>query len=65
MTIFVSLKELGTLYLDKILFEGQYPILFTCINSQKDVFLCVNFQRNESESIWLISKISPMTIIVQ
>lgn len=53
---FIKLDEWGELYIDKILFEAGYPVLFTCINGNRDLFICVCCQNNENGTKWLISK---------
>lgn len=54
--LFVVLKDYGKLYIDKVLFEASYPILFTCVNKEKTRFLCVCCQNNASGKKWLITK---------
>lgn len=56
-------KKTGHLKLDKIFFESYYPILFTCINEEKDVFLCVCCQADSNIKKWLITKVPPKTVI--
>lgn len=55
--------ETGVLKLDKIFFESYYPILFTCISEKKDIFLCVCCQADSNVRKWLITDVSPRTII--
>lgn len=61
--IYFDFIEIGKLKLDKIFFESYYPILFTCINEKKELFLCVCVKSNSVMKKWLISKINPQIII--
>ncbi len=56
-------NNIGNLKYDKILFESYYPILFTCLNKDNDLFLCVCCQNNKDIKKWLITKTSPEIII--
>lgn len=63
LDLFVKLEKYGRLYIEKILFESNYPILFTCINQEKNRFLCVCCQNNEKGKKWLITKATSDTIL--
>lgn len=63
MNKFVVLNKYGDLLVDKILFEASYPILFTCIDENKNVFICVCCQNNVNGKKWLISKCEPSTLV--
>lgn len=63
MKEFLEIKNIGKLNIDKILFEGAYPILFTCINEKNEIFLCLCCQSNENGKKWLITKTTPEIII--
>lgn len=63
MNNFFDFKEIGSLKLDKIFFESYYPILFTCLNEKNDVFLCVCCQADLNVRKWLITDVSPKTVI--
>ena len=39
MRKFVKTEKYGTLYVDRILFESYYPVLFSCKNDRNDVLL--------------------------
>ena len=39
MEEFIKLDKFGQLFIDKILFESYFPIVFTCLNEEKDVFI--------------------------
>ena len=58
-----TLKNNETITKDRILFEGAYPILFTCKNENDDLFLCVCCQFSGGIKKWLIVKSSANTII--
>lgn len=57
------LPEIGNISLDKILFEGSYPILFTCKADNGELFLCVCCQMNNVGIKWLIASTDSVTII--
>lgn len=63
MKEFVSIKEYGQLYIDKVIFESYYPIIFTCKNNKKDIFICVCYQNNSSGVGWLVGKVMPCQIL--
>ena len=39
MKKFITLNKYGELYIDKILFETYFPIIFTCKNENNDIFI--------------------------
>ncbi len=47
MQEFIKIDKLGTLQIDKILFESHYPILFTCVNEINELFLCTCCHANK------------------
>lgn len=63
MRKFVDAKKYGILYIDKILFESAYPIIFTAKNQKEELFLCVCCQGNEKGFKWLVGKTDPVSII--
>ncbi len=63
MTCYFNFKQTGELKLDIIIFESYYPILFTCINKNNDVFLCVCCQADSNIKKWLMTDVSPKTVI--
>lgn len=58
---FLSIETLGELFLDRIIFESNFPILFTCVNKDKEIFLC-NCCHRGKEITWLINKSSKESI---
>lgn len=56
MKEFIKLDKYGQLYIDKILFESYFPIIFTCINDNQDIFISVCCQNNEKGCKWLLGK---------
>lgn len=56
MKKFVTINGYGELFVDKVIFETYFPIIFTCINENKDVFLCVCCQNNEKGCKWLVGR---------
>ena len=63
MKQFMEISKLGKLNVDVVLFESYYPILFTCLNDNKDLFLCVCCQSNKEGRKWLITKTTPQIVI--
>lgn len=63
MKEFIKLEEFGQLYIDRVLFESYFPIIFTCVNENKDIFICVCCQNNEKRCKWLIGKTDGMSIV--
>jgi hypothetical protein len=56
MKKFIETDEYGSLYIDRVIFESYYPIIFTCENGVKDLFIVVCCQNNESGCKWLMGK---------
>lgn len=63
MKEFVKLDKYGQLYIDRVLFESYFPIIFTCINARNDIFICVCCQNNEKGCKWLIGKTNGINIV--
>ncbi|EET58829.1 hypothetical protein BRYFOR_09117 [Marvinbryantia formatexigens DSM 14469] len=63
MKEFVKLDKYGQLYIDKVLFESYLPIVFTCVNDKKDVFIGVCCQNNEKGCKWLLGKTNGINIV--
>lgn len=63
MKKFIKLDEYGQLYIDRVLFESYFPIIFTCVNDNKEIFICVCCQNNEKGCKWLIGKTNGINII--
>lgn len=63
MKEFVELDKYGQLYMDRVLFESYFPIIFTCVNKNKDVFIGVCCQNNEKGCKWLLGKTTGMSIV--
>jgi hypothetical protein len=49
--------------LDKILFEANYPVLFTCVNEKQELFLGVCCQNNAEGMKWLLTKTDEQNIV--
>lgn len=60
---FAVLPEYGQLYIDKILFQAGYPVLFTCVDTTRDLFICVCCQNNTQGVKWLVSRTKPTEIV--
>ena len=41
--IYFGIEKYGKLYIDKVLFESTYPILFTCRDEGENLFYAVVF----------------------
>lgn len=63
MKEFIKLEKYGQLYIDKILFESYFPVIFTCINDNKDIFISVCCQNNEKGCKWLLGKTNGTSIV--
>lgn len=63
MKEFIKSDKYGQLYIDKILFESYFPIIFTCVNDDKDIFIGVCCQNNEKGCKWLLGKTNGMSIV--
>lgn len=63
MKKFIKTDKYGQLYIDRVLFESYFPIIFTCINDNNDIFICVCCQNNEKGCKWLIGKTECINII--
>ena len=63
MKEFVAVKGYGKLFIDKVIFESYFPIIFTCVNDKKELFLCVCCQNNENGCKWLVGKTNNYKII--
>lgn len=50
--VFRSIPGFEHLTMDKILFEGQYPVLFTYIDNEK-VYLFICYYRSNREMSWI------------
>lgn len=63
MKKFIKLDGYGQLYIDKILFESYFPIIFTCVNDNKDIFISICCQNNEKGCKWLLGKTNGKSIV--
>lgn len=63
MKEFIKLDKYGQLYIDKVLFESYFPIIFTCVNDNKDIFISVCCQNNEKGCKWLLGKTDGISIV--
>lgn len=63
MKEFMEIDGLGKLKINVVLFESYYPVLFTCENEKRELFLCVCCQSNKQGRKWMITKTNPKIII--
>lgn len=63
MKEFIKLDKYGQLYIDRILFESYFPIIFTCVNDNGDIFISICCQSNEKGCKWLLGKTDETSII--
>ena len=56
-------EKYGKLYIDRILFESNFPIIFTCKNDADEIFICVCCQNNIKGCKWLVGKTDAINII--
>jgi hypothetical protein len=61
--MFENIEPVGSLTINRVIFETTYPILFTCTNEKKELFLCVCCRHDSTERKWLIAKTDPTTMI--
>ena len=59
----MEIKGYGKLSVDKVIFESYFPIIFTCTNEKKELFLCVCCQNNEKGCKWLVGKTNSSCIV--
>lgn len=63
MREFINIEKYGSLCIDKVLFESYFPIIFTCLNNKKEIFICVCCKNNEDGIKWLVGKTRAFDII--
>ena len=63
MKEFIDIEKYGKLYIDRILFEANFPIIFTCKNDRGEIFICVCCQNNDKGRKWLVGKTDSISII--
>ena len=63
MKEFTKLDKYGQLYIDRVLFGSCFPTIFTCVNDNNDIFICVCCQNNEKGCKWLIGKTNGISIV--
>lgn len=59
----ILIPNVGQLDLDCILFGDSSPILFTCLDNNKNLYLCLQCYEDNSSGKWLATSVSPNTII--
>lgn len=47
----IKLKETGQLFLEKVLVSFNIPILFVCVDYEKNKYLCLNIDEETGESV--------------
>lgn len=62
MPLFLTVGE-HSLYMDLILVEFRQPILFTCLDEKKHMYLVTCFRTDAQEKDWLIAETTPEQII--
>mgnify|MGYP004521722451 CR=1 FL=1 len=63
MKKFINVNKYGQLYIDRVLFESYFPIIFTCLNEKNEIFISVCCQNNEKGCKWLIGKTNGINIV--
>lgn len=63
MKEFIKLDRYGQLYVDRVLFESYFPVVFTCVNHNNEIFICVCCQNNEKGCKWLLGKTNGINVI--
>lgn len=59
----LKLNKTEYMVIDKVLFEANYPILFTCLDKHQELYICVCSQNNEKGKKWLLTKTTPRLVI--
>jgi len=60
---FVKINKDVQLYIDKIIFESYFPIIFTCKDDKNNIYMCVCCQNNEKGIKWLVGKTDSKSIV--
>ena len=63
MKKYIKTDKYGELYIDRILFESYFPIIFTCKNDKNELFICVSCQNNSKGCKWLAGKTNGLSIV--
>lgn len=63
MNSYFEIPKLGELYIDKVLFDSSYPILFTLSDRNNNIYICVCHHHDSDCSKWLISRTTPSEVI--
>ena len=63
MREFINTDKYGKLYIDRIFFESNFPIIFTCKNDADEIFICIYCQNNVKGCKWLVGKTNATSII--
>lgn len=58
----LSEKEGGLRY-GQVLFAGLYPMLFTCISEQGNLFLVSRYKSDRNSTEWLVSRVPEAAVI--
>ena len=51
------------LYIDLILVENIYPVLFTCLDDYKNMYISVCYYADGTKTCWLLTKTDPEKLI--
>lgn len=62
MSYFENIVGIGNLEIDYVIFEANYPVLFTCVDKDKQLYLCVCCDVRQ-EQRWIISRTTNENII--
>lgn len=63
MQKFVKINNDIQLYIDKIILQSYFPIIFTCKDDKTNIYMCVCCQNNEKAIKWLVGKTDAKSII--
>lgn len=63
MQKFVRINKDVQLYIDRIILESYFPIIFTCKDDKNNIYMCVCCQNNEKAIKWLVGKTDAKSII--
>lgn len=54
---------LPKLYMDLILFEGRYPMLFTCTDDGGNLYICSQYNVDGEKRAWVVGKTTSAKVI--
>ncbi len=56
-------KKDGTIFYDMVLFDCRYPVLFTCVDADKNLYLCACYKADPKSREWIMACTTEDTVI--